>query len=84
MVLVLALVLLVLVLVLVLVLLLVVLVSKVRQHHGGLVVGGQPLVNDGDMKNESPASGRISMSSAALTQTTRASELTLICGEHRS
>ena len=30
-----------------------------------LVVGGLPLVNDGDMKNESPASGRISMSSAA-------------------
>ena len=34
------------------------------------------------MKNKSPASGRISMSSDhGLTQTTRASELTLICGE---
>ena len=38
---------------------------KVRMRSGWVGSRWRPPVNDGDMKNESPASGRISMSSAA-------------------
>ena len=40
-----------------------------------MVVGGRPPVNDGDMKNESPASGRISMSSDAWVRPRAASDV---------